>query len=217
MAVLPEDIALWAILVAPGFLAVVIALNLASIETETSDLQLLIWSLVSSIVVDTSFLAIVQANSSSPVTAEGQVFAIFFTPSFRADYVALLLVLAVLLGGIYSIILINDLPRRARSILQFNRAITSHPGQPWVSFLREAGSVRIKTSDNHLYAGLLNRWSKDGNPNELVISHPHRYNRDVGEYEPVGGRAMLFLGDDIDRILLRETRAEIEALRDDDD
>lgn len=216
MAFLPEDLALWALLVAPGFLAVVFAFNLASIETVPSDLQLLIWSLISSIIVDTSFVAVIQPRLTEPITSQSDISAIFFTPNFRADYVILLIILAGILGFVYSVILINEYPRSIREKLQVHKDIRSHPVQPWESFLREAGAIRIKTSDNELYSGLLNRWSTSNKPNELVITHPYRYNSDSEEYEEVGGKAILFLGEDIDRILVQKTRSEIVDLQNGD-
>lgn len=70
--------------------------------------------------------------------------------------------------------------------------------------MKGAGSIRIKTSDDELYAGDVVEWSRAGKPKEVRVKHPHRYSLEEEDYEWVGGEAMLFLKDDIDRVLLRE-------------
>jgi hypothetical protein len=88
-----------AALVAPGFISVLLATTIGVVEREPSRFKILIASLISSLLIDTVFLAIYQVFYE-PVTGLGQLESIFFTPQFRLDFVAIYLGIAVLLGRV---------------------------------------------------------------------------------------------------------------------
>lgn len=70
--------------------------------------------------------------------------------------------------------------------------------------MKGARSIRIKTSDDELYTGDVVEWSRAGKPKEVRIEQPYRYSLEEEDYEWAGGESMLFLEEDIDRVMLRE-------------
>jgi hypothetical protein len=204
MATVPGDILFYVVLVAPGFIAVMTAVSLAAVEDEISQFVLLVWSLVSSIIIDGLFLAGYQLVYS-PIGSYEELRTFLFDPFFRVDLIAVIFLLAGVVGVGYSVGILVDLPGRLRRLLQAKAHITYNPRQPWENFMNSAGSVRIKTSDDELYAGDVVEWSRAGKPKELRITNPYRYSLEEEDYEWVGGGSMLFLEEDIDRIMLRES------------
>ncbi|GAA0291326.1 DUF6338 family protein [Halarchaeum salinum] len=202
MATVPGDILFYVVLVAPGFIAVMTAVSLAAVEDEISQFVLLIWSLVSSIIIDGLFLAGYQLVYS-PIRSYEELRTFLFDPFFRVDLIAIIFLLSGAIGVAYAVGILVDLPGRLRRTLQAKAHITYNPRQPWENFMKGAGSIRIKTSDDELYTGDVVEWSRAGKPKEVRVKHPYRYSLEEEDYEWVGGESMLFLEDDIDRILLR--------------
>jgi hypothetical protein len=200
-------IAFYAVLVAPGFVAVMTAISLSAIEDDLSQFVLLVWSLVSSIFIDTVFLAVYQLFSG-PITGFNALPALLFTPFFRYDYIAYIFGFSIIVGFIYSGGILLDLQGRARKRLQKKSRITYNPRQPWQNFMRDAGSIRIKTQDDELYTGDVGEYSRAGRNREVRIQNPHRYDPSIHGYEPVGREDMLFMDDDIDRVLMRSLDGE---------
>lgn len=203
MATIPGDVLFYVVLVAPGFVAVMTAVSLAAVEGEISSFVLLVWSLVSSIVIDAVFLIGYQAVYG-PITSFQELRMFLFDPFFRVDLILLIFLLSMIVGVVYAVGVLADVPGWARRTLQSRAAIKYNPRQPWENFMRAAGSIRIKTSDDELYAGDVVEWSRAGKPKEVRVRHPYRYSLEEDDYEYSGGESMLFLEDDIDRILLRE-------------
>lgn len=191
----------YVVLIAPGFIAVMTAISLAAVEDDHSKFVLLVWSLVTSLVIDTVFLFLYQTFVKT-INSFDELPTILFTPHFRVDIIAGILLASLVVGVFAAAGLLLDIPGRARRLLQSKFAISYNPRQPWENFMRKAGSIRIKTSDDELYTGKVVEWSRAEKPREVRIANPHRYHLEEG-YEPVGGEDMLFLDDDIDRILLR--------------
>ncbi|EMA54990.1 DUF6338 family protein [Halococcus thailandensis] len=200
-------IAFYAVLVAPGFVAVMTAISLAALEDDHSQFVLLVWSLVSSLLIDTVFLAIYQ-HFNDPITAFTELPSVLFTPAFRYDYIACIFGFSVLVGIIYSGGILLDLQGRLRRVLQLQSNITYNPRQPWQNFMRDAGSIRIKTQDNELYTGDVAEYSRAGRDREVRVQNPQRYDSGTHGYEPVGREDMLFMDDDIDRVLMRSEDSE---------
>lgn len=202
MATLPSSIVFYAVLVAPGFVSVMTTVSLSAIEDDLKQFVLLVWSLVTSLVIDTVFLSIYQYRNG-PLTSLDELSNVFFQPQFRADYVAAILGFSILVGIVYSAGILADLPGKLRRVLQWKMDSTYSPAQPWEQFMESSGRIRIKTSDDQLYAGDVIGWSRAERPREVRIADPYRYynqSDDVG-YEPVGGYEMIFFDDNIDRIL----------------
>lgn len=203
MALLPSDIIFYVVLIAPGFVAVMTAVSLAAIENDISQSVLLIWSLVSSVVIDSLFLEAYQ-SLEGPIESFEALRSLFFTPFFRADLILVILGLSVVVGVVYAVGILADLPGRLRRSIQSTAHIKYNPRQPWENFMKGARSIRIKTSDDELYTGDVVEWSRAGKPKEVRIEQPYRYSLDGEDYEWVGGESMLFLEEDIDRVMLRE-------------
>jgi hypothetical protein len=132
------------------------------------------------------------------------VTGILFEPYFRADYILLIFLLSVVVGVVYAAAILLDVPGEGRQLLQSRKDITYNPRQPWPDFMRDAKTVRIKTSDDELYAGEVAEWSRAGRPRQVRISSPDQYNKHTHDYEPVGLDDMLFLEDDLARIVIWE-------------
>jgi hypothetical protein len=203
MTTVPGDILFYVVLVAPGFIAVMTAVSLGAVEDEISQFVLLIWSLVSSIIIDSLFLAGYQLVSS-PLASYEELRTFLFEPFFRVDLIAIIFLLSCVVGVVYAVGILVDLPDRLRWTLQAKAHIRYNPRQPWENFMKSAGSIRIKTNDDELYVGDVVEWSRAGKPKEVRVKHPYRYSLEEKDYEWVGGETMLFLEDDIDRVLLRE-------------
>lgn len=203
MATLPGDILFYVVLIAPGFIAVMTAVSLAAVEDEISQFVLLVWSLVSSIIIDSLFLTGYQIFYS-PIRSFEELRTFLFDPLFRADLIMIIFLLSIGGGVVYAVSILVDLPGWLRRTLQAKAYITYNPRQPWENFMKEAGSIRIKTSDDELYTGDVVEWSRAGKPKEVRVEDPYRYSLEKEDYERVGGESMLFLEEDIDRILFRE-------------
>lgn len=192
----------YGVLIAPGFIAVMTTISLAAIEDEQSQFVLLVWCLVTSLVIDTGFLTLYQWQYG-PIESYGQLTSILFQPYFRVDFIGYIFVISIAIGVLGAIGILIDLPGRARRLLQKPASVKYSPRQPWANLMQDTRSVRIKTSDDQLYAGELAEWSRAGRPKEIRITNPHRYSKNIQDYEPMGREDMLFLEKDIDRVLMR--------------
>lgn len=201
MAPLGSTAIFYAVLVAPGFVAVMTAISLAGIEGDHSQFVLLVWSLVTSLIIDTVFLGIYQLIID-PITSTGEISDILLSPYLRVDIIMMILVGSVLLGILAAIGLIVELPTKARRLLQSKSALSYTPRQPWENFMRESRMIHVKTSDDQLYAGDVMEWSRAEKPREVRLSNPEWYNPDKEEFESVGREDLLLLDDDIDRLVM---------------
>jgi len=199
MASLPGSAIFYAVLIAPGFVAVMTAVSLAAIEDDIKQFVLLIWSLVSSLLIDSLFIGVYQ-QFVEPITSFAQFQSILFAPAFRIDYILIIFVVSLFVGVLYAAAILIDLPGILRGILQSKMQISYSRRQPWEDYLKHADQVMIKTSDGQLYTGDVSGWSRADRNRELRISDPHRYNENNKEFEPVGGPEQLFLDADIQRV-----------------
>lgn len=209
MAAIPNDTLFWVVLLAPGFISVIIATTLSALERDLPTYYLIFASLSSSVIIDSIFVSIYGVFGGDPSEMFAQGGEYLLEPEFRIDIIASLLLLSVIVGVFYSIGIIYGVPRRFREYLWTNRNVTGHKGQPWQTFLQKSGQIRVKTSDNQLFSGMPIRWNNDDREKELVIQSPHRYNTTSEEYEPAGGEQMLFTESDISRVLQQQTRDQV--------
>lgn len=204
----------YAVFIAPGFIAVMTVISLAAIEDEYSSFVLLVWSLVVSLVVDTAFLSLYQWFVA-PVESFEQIPGILFDPTFQSWYVLGILLFSFVIGVVASIGILLDVPGGLRRLLQVRSNIKVNPRQPWANFMRNAGWVEIKTSDDQLYQGRVTEWSRADRPKQVWVNRPHRYHTSSAEFEPVDSEypsEMLFLEKDVDRLVML-TRDELPSLQ----
>lgn len=192
----------YAVLIAPGFIAVMTAISLAAIEDELSQFVLLVWSLVTSLVIDTAFISWYQWVYG-PITSFEALPGILFQPFFRVDFIAYIFGISVLVGVVGATGILADVAGRGRRMLQRPASVTYSPRQPWANFMRDTKSIQVKTSDDQLFAGELVEWSRAERPKEIRIANPYVYLQEEHDFEPVGKEDMLFLETDIDRITMR--------------
>lgn len=208
MAILPSNIIIWIILLAPGFIAVITATTLSALERTLPSYYLIFSSLVSSLFIDVIFIWLYDIIGNEPIQLFENSKSVLFQPNFNVEIFMLIFFLSILLGIVYAIGIIYGFTSRFRRQLWRLRDVTSHSGQPWQSFLKESAQIRVKTSDSELYTGIPTRWNSDWRERELVLAHPHRYNSDNHEYEEAGGDKMFFTSDDIERVLQQQTRQD---------
>ena len=204
MASLPGNAIFYAVLIAPGFVAVMTAVSLAAIEDDLKQFVLLVWSLVSSLLIDALFIGAYQIFVE-PITSYSQFQGILFDPAFRIGYILVIFAVSLFVGVLYASAILIDLPGILRGIIQAKMQVSYSRRQPWEDYLKHADQVMVKTSDDQLYIGDVSGWSRVNRQKELRITDPHRYNEKEQEFEPVGGPEQLFLNDDIQRITVLKT------------
>lgn len=204
MASPPESAIFYAVLIAPGFIAVMTAISLAAIEDDIKQFVLLVWSLVSSLLIDTLFIGVYQMVVE-PITSFAQFRSILFDPAFHIDYILLIFVTSLFVGVLYAAAILVDFPGILRNILQSKMQISYSRRQPWEEYLKHADQVMVKTSDNQMYIGDVIGWSRAGREKELRLSDPHRYNKNIENFEPVGGPEQFFRDENIQRITVLKT------------
>ncbi|WP_336331190.1 DUF6338 family protein [Haloarcula sp. CGMCC 1.2071] len=204
MVSLPGSAIFYAVLIAPGFVAVMTAISLSAIESDIKQFVLLIWSLVSSLLIDTLFIAAYQLFVE-PITSFTQFQSILFDPAFRTGYILIIFATSLFFGVFYATAILVDLPGVLREILQSKMQISYSRRQPWEEFLKHADQVMIKTSDDQSYIGDVSGWSRAGHEKELRIRDPHRYNENTKQFESVGGPEQFFRDTDIQRITVLKT------------
>lgn len=205
------EVLLWLVLICPGFISVTVALSLAAIEVDFTDLKLYLYSLVSSIVIDTIFFGIYQHISDFNFNSPARIESLFFSPQFRADMVMLILLLSILLGVVYSVGILYNVPMKARSIIQHRNYIKYHPIQPWETFMEDAEKVMVETSQGEVFIGEVSEWSRAEKPKELRIDNLKRWNtpqeledEDEGKFVNIDEPSMIILEDNIEYILMDE-------------
>ncbi|MFC5973828.1 DUF6338 family protein [Halomarina salina] len=204
MASLPGNAIFYGVLIAPGFVAVMTAVSLAAIEDDIKQFVLLVWSLVSSLLIDALFIGAYQIFVE-PITSFSQFQGILFDPAFRIGYILVIFAVSLFVGVMYAAAILIDLPGILRGIIQAKMQVSYSRRQPWENYLKHADQVMVKTSDDQLYIGDVSGWSRSNRQKELRITDPHRYNEKEQEFEPVGGPEQLFLNDDIKRITVLKT------------
>lgn len=221
MAFVPEDITLWVLLVAPGLIAVQLAIWLGVVETSLSDSRMLVASLVSSIFIDTLFFGLYQAIYG-PIGQIDTAESIFFTPNFRPELVLGLLVLSITVGLLYAQAIIHDVTGFLRGLVWGERERIRYPGQPWEGVLKDADIVRVDTDDDTIVIGRLGDYSRLDKPKELSLRYPQWYDPSTGRLVDAEDETVLLFEDDIRRIVVksrvasswyRETREYARQMR----
>jgi hypothetical protein len=202
MPVDPQYLVLSLLLVAPGFVAVIIAITLGVVERDLSNFTMLVVSIVSSILIDSVFLAIVYRLGADVSTIDS-IRTLFFTPIFRADFVFLLFGISVIFGLGYSLGLVFDIHHILRERFWRLNDRKRHPWQPWEGTLRDAYMVQVITSDRELVVGELGEYSRVNKSRQLRLENPEWMNQETGQLEPDGSESVLLLEEDIDRVYVR--------------
>lgn len=198
-----SSVLFYAVLVAPGFVTVFTAISLAAVERDHSEFTLLVWSLVMSLLIDTAFLAAYQW-AYGRVSSVNEFPAIFFEPYFHFEYVVYIFSTSFVIGVIGAGGLLLEVPNRLRRGLQTKSQMAVNPRQPWANFLRDTDEVQVWTSDEQYYRGFVIEWSRAGRPRQLRIFDPYRYEPETDSWVPAGPEEMLFMEDDIQRVMMLE-------------
>jgi hypothetical protein len=202
MPVNPQYIVLSLLLVAPGFVAVIISITLGVVERDLSNFTMLVVSIVSSILIDSVFFAIVYQLGANVSTIDS-IKTLFFTPIFRSDYVFLLFTISAAFGILYSLGLVFDIHHRIRDRLWSLNDRKRHPWQPWEGTLRDSYMIQVITSDRELVVGELGEYSRVDKSRQLRLENPEWLNQETGEMERDGSESVLLLEDDIERVYVR--------------
>lgn len=202
MPINPQYLVLSLLLVAPGFVAVIIAITVGVVERDLSNFTMLVVSIVSSILIDSVFLGIVYRLGANVSTLDS-IRTLFFTPIFRPDFVFLLFGLSVIFGLVYSLGLVFDIHHSLRKRFWRLNDRKRHPWQPWEGTLRDAYMVQVITSDRELVVGELGEYSRVNKPRQIRLENPEWLNQDTGELSPDGSESVLLLEEDIDRVFVR--------------
>ncbi|WP_410766422.1 DUF6338 family protein [Haloferax sp. DFSO60] len=197
----PQYILLALLLVAPGFISTLIAINLGVVERKISETRLLGVSLVSSLIIDTVFIELYQRTGGSVTSLSGTQ-TIFFTPQFRGDLVLGLLAGSVVLGLLYAIALTYDIPKRIRRGIWSRNHYSRHHRQPWEGALENAHEVNVITSDRELVNGILSEYSRVEKERQLVLQDPSWLDRQSGNLVKSGEKSVVLLEDDIQRLTI---------------
>lgn len=207
-ALTPQRLVLALLLIAPGFIAVFVAITIGVIEREVSNGRILIVSFVSSIVVDTLFL-IVASLCGESVGTPYAFQQIIFTSGFSPEYIGLLLLLSVSLGFVYSLTIILDLHGQVRKLMWSFSDRDRFPWQPWDGMMQDSFAVQVTTSDDEVVKGFLHEYSRAERPRQLRLKNPQWFGRT--DWNPPKETDVLLLQDDIDRISVLMTIEEFEA------
>lgn len=202
MAFVPQDITLWVLLVAPGLIAVQLAIWIGVVETKLSDSRMLVASLVSSIVIDALFFGFYQV-AYGPIGQLETAETIFFTPRFRPELVLALVGLSILVGLVYAFLIIHDATGRLRRWAWGDKDLFRYPGQPWEGTLVDADIVRIDTKNDQIVIGRVGDYSRVDKPNEVVLRYPQWWDPAEGYLVDKKDDAVLFRADDIRRLTVR--------------
>lgn len=197
-----------AVLVAPGFISVLLATTIGVVEREISRFKILVASLISSLLIDAVFLGIYQVRYE-PVTSLGQVETIFFDPSFRLDLVGIYLGIAVLLGGIYSLELIYEIRSEIQKLFWSQSEYRRHRRQPWEGAMDDATVVRVKMSSNARIIGRVNEYSRAEKPHELWLDEVYWVDEETGEPFSDGvTESIVLFEDDIERVAVLDSESK---------
>ena len=130
MASLPGNAIFYAVLIAPGFVAVMTVVSLAAIEDDIKQFVLPVWSLVSSLLIDALFIGAYQIFVE-PITSFSQFQGILFDPAFRIGYILVIFAVSLFVGVLYAAAILIDLPGILRGIIQAKMQVSHSRSQPW--------------------------------------------------------------------------------------
>lgn len=216
MQLTPQHLVFALLLIAPGFIATILAISWGAIEKEISNGRILAVSLVSSLLIDSTFIWIIQTFFDRTVTEPENIDSLFFQPRFQAGYVFLLVGLSVGLGFVYSIGLIVDAHGRSRQFLwnKFRRHDhrSRDPWQPWEGTLRDANLVKVYAKNGEVFSGKVYEYSRARKPRQLRLYEPEYWDKDAGKFKSGGETYMLFLEDDIQRVYVLLSDEEVREM-----
>lgn len=200
----PDNLVLGLIILVPGFIATLIATTVGVVEQEIRSTELVMVSLTSSLIIDSAFLGVVEfigVRIRSPTAIK----SVFFTPDFRPGLVLILIFLSILFGGIYTFILVFDLPQKTRRWAWKQNDRVRLPWQPWEGAMKDAYMLHVQTEDEGAVVGVLDEYSRAGKNRQLLLKDAIWENQD-GE-EPKSSKELLF-EDQIKRVSVMMTEEE---------
>ncbi|WP_394743163.1 DUF6338 family protein [Natronococcus roseus] len=215
-ALSPENLLISLLLIAPGFVAAYIAISIGVIEKEISNSKFVILCLVLSGIIDSIFLTAVELLGHQITSPEG-IESIFFGSRFYPEYVGLLGVVTIVVGGILSWALVSDIPGSVRKLMWGDKTLRRNPWQPWEGVLRRAtrnqSVAQILTSDDELVKGQVTEYSRADKSKEIYLYDPLWFDKTAGEWVE-GGSGVLLLEEDIVRLEIVEL-SDRESKQDD--
>ncbi|WP_256683989.1 DUF6338 family protein [Halococcus qingdaonensis] len=203
MPITAQALVLASLLIAPGLIAVLIAITLGVVEREVTQYQLYGTAFVSSILIDVVFVWIVQV-SGKDVTGRDALENIFFTESgFQVIAAVGLFAIAIFVGVIYSIGLHFDIPDKSRALLGHFTSRRRNPWQPWEGTLKDADVVQINLSTGYDVVGRLGEYSRVGKERQIMLHSPQFDFED----EPNRMKILLF-EDEIDTVSIQSIESQ---------
>jgi hypothetical protein len=194
-----------AILVAPGFVAVILAVNLGAVERDVSRFQLFMWSVVSSLIINVMALSLYQAIYT-PIPGPDELQSLLFTPQFQFELVGLYIGSTLFVGLIYTAELIVEVRDRVQRLLWSRSEIRRHRRQPWEGALDDANVVRVRTASETRIIGRVREYSRISKPKQLWLDNVYWVDDDTDEpYDDGLTDSILLLEDDIQRVVILET------------
>ncbi len=145
------------------------------------------------------------------LTSPTGIQSIFFDDRFHPEYVLLLGSIAVVVGGVFSWLLITDVPATVRKRMWGDKEIRRNPWQPWEGVLKTAtrnqAVAQVLTSDNELVKGQVIEYSRAEKSKELYLYDPVWFDDHIEDWVE-GGSGVLLLEDDIVRLEIVESTSE---------
>jgi hypothetical protein len=199
-----------AVLVAPGFVAVMLAVHIGVIERSISRFHVFIWSIVSSLIINIVFLSFYQ-TFYQPITGPQELEALLFTPQFQLELVGIYAAITVGLGLLYSVELIFGSRTWLRNLLWSRSEIRRHRRQPWEGALDDANYVRVKTESDARIIGRVREYSRIGKPKQLWLDDVYWVEEGTDELvEDNVSDSIVLLEEDIDRVVILNSRNDTE-------
>lgn len=185
-------LALAALLIAPGVVAVLVGVTLGVVERKISRDKLYLTSFVSSIVIDVLFIWVIQSFWNYRVTDWTALEQVFFgVERFNIEAGVLLASISLVVGVVYGIGLTYNITQFLRDKLAVFRSHRRNPWQPWVGGLRDADQVMVELSSGHDVVGILAEYSRVDKERQIVLHSPQHL-----DFEDAPGREKLIITED---------------------
>lgn len=193
----PEGVFIALFLLAPGFWAVLLAIELGVVERRPSKYELFGISIFTSVIIDSLFLMAYQLYYNT-VQSLSRIDNIFFTDGFKPELVFGLLILSTVTGLLLAAGITYRIPEQARNLLWSKQDTSRYPRQPWEGILEDAHEVSVITTDEELVNGALGEHSRVEKERQLEILDPAWYTD--GELKEHGEKSTILFQDDIRRL-----------------
>ncbi|WP_276279433.1 DUF6338 family protein [Halorussus caseinilyticus] len=172
MPITAETLILAALLIAPGFIAVLLGITLGVVEQKIDRDIFYLTSFVSSILIDITFIWIGQ-QTGKIINSQNAIRGVFFGPDrFYIESAVTLFILSCAFGLVYAITLTTNFPHQVRSKLGSWMSHQRNPWQPWEGGLRNAEQVMVELKNGKDISGILTEYSRVGRERQLVLAYP---------------------------------------------